>query len=62
MWCSLNLTVPVGSWFCPSEACFTAFADSFTAFADSRAAFFDEFGAAAGVGDEEVLMELEIPN
>lgn len=38
-----------------------AFAECLTAFADSLMAFFDEVGASTGV-DEEVLMELEMPN
>ena len=55
VWCSLTSTVPVGSWICPSDACFTAFADSFTAIVDA-------VGAAAGDDGEEVLTGFEMPN
>lgn len=41
---------------------FTAFADSFAAFEGSCTASFDAVGAVAGVDDEEVLTEFEIPN
>ena len=39
----------------------TVFADSSTDFADSFTAFFDGVGAFDGV-DEEVLIELKMPN
>ena len=53
--------MPVGSWICPSEACFTECAVPFIAVADSLTAFSDWAGAAAVVNEEE-LIELEMPN
>lgn len=65
VWCVFISMVPVGSWICPSEACFTALPVSFTDFADPSAdsltAVFDGVDAAADV-DEETLMELAMPN
>ena len=59
----LGSTVPVGSWICPSEACFTECAVPFIDFADPWAVFFDWVDAdAAAVGDEEEVTELEMPN
>ena len=55
------LVVPVGSWICPSEACFTECAVSFIAVADSLTVVFDWVGTAAVV-NEEAVIELEMPN
>lgn len=50
-WCVLVSTVPVVSWICEPEACVTEFTVSF-----------DLVDVAAGVDEEEVLMEFAMPN